>query len=67
MSRAGNEEFKVVINHEEQYSIWPGDLATSEKWCQVGPVGSRHEAEAFARTLGPRFKLSKPPTGGRRG
>jgi len=63
MSRPGNEEYKVVINHEEQYSIWPAGQATPGEWRQVGPVGSRQEAEAFARTLGSRFKFSPPPSG----
>lgn len=35
--------YKVVINHEEQYSIWPTDLPTPAGWRDAGPQGSKEE------------------------
>jgi len=35
--------FKVVINHEEQYSIWPADKENALGWKDVGKVGSKQE------------------------
>lgn len=33
--------FKVVINHEEQYSIWPDERPTPPGWRDEGTVGDR--------------------------
>lgn len=33
--------YKVVINHEEQYSIWPADRETPTGWREVGVAGSK--------------------------
>jgi len=33
--------FKVVINHEEQYSIWPADRENPAGWRDEGTVGTR--------------------------
>ena len=35
--------YKVVINHEEQYSIWPIDRANPAGWHDAGKVGSKQE------------------------
>ncbi len=31
--------YKVVVNHEEQYSIWPADRENPLGWCDVGKSG----------------------------
>ena len=36
-----NTEFKVVINHEEQYSILPINQRLSSGWREVGKRGSK--------------------------
>lgn len=36
-------EFKVVINHEEQYSIWPADRQNPPGWNDVGKSGKKQE------------------------
>ena len=36
-----NTEFKVVINHEEQYSIFPINQRLSSGWREVGKRGSK--------------------------
>ena len=33
--------FCVVVNDEEQYSIWPADKAVPAGWRSVGTAGSR--------------------------
>ncbi len=35
--------YKVVINHEEQYSIWPADRENPLGWKDVGKTGTRKE------------------------
>ena len=35
--------YAVVINHEEQYSIWPIDKADPLGWKREGKVGSKGE------------------------
>lgn len=35
--------YKVVVNDEEQYSIWPTDWANPNGWRDVGPRGSKTE------------------------
>jgi len=40
------DEFTVVMNDEEQYSIWPVELAVPAGWQQVGKTGSREECVA---------------------
>jgi MbtH protein len=35
--------FLVVINHEEQYSIWPGEMDIPAGWRPEGAVGTEAE------------------------
>jgi len=35
--------YTVVINHEEQYSIWPADRESPLGWRAVGKSGSKQE------------------------
>ena len=39
--------YKVVINHEEQYSIWPEDRENPLGWNDVGKSGSKQECLAY--------------------
>jgi MbtH protein len=39
--------YKVVMNHEEQYSIWPADRENALGWSDVGKIGSKAECLAF--------------------
>jgi len=34
-------QFFVLVNAEEQYSIWPDQLDIPEGWTRVGPHGDR--------------------------
>ncbi len=35
--------YKVVMNHEEQYSIWPADRENALGWEDAGKEGRREE------------------------
>ena len=35
--------YKVVVNHEEQYSIWPADRENPMGWKDAGKVGLKTE------------------------
>ena len=39
--------YRVVINHEEQYSIWPADRDNPAGWRDAGKMGTRQECLAF--------------------
>ncbi len=39
--------YKVVINHEEQYSIWPADRENALGWQDAGKEGLKDECLAY--------------------
>ena len=39
--------YKVVVNHEEQYSIWPADRDLPLGWSEVGQPGTKAECLAY--------------------
>lgn len=39
--------FRVVVNHEEQYSIWPSDKEMPLGWTQSGPTGTKAQCLAY--------------------
>jgi MbtH protein len=39
--------YRVVVNHEEQYSIWPEYRDNPLGWRDAGKVGSKAECLAF--------------------
>jgi MbtH protein len=41
--REDNTIYKVVVNHEEQYSIWPADRTNPLGWTDVGKSGPKQE------------------------
>ena len=47
LTAQAQDQYKVVINHEEQYSIWPADREPPEGWKPVGIEGSRKECRAY--------------------
>ncbi|MBB3228195.1 MbtH protein [Luteibacter sp. Sphag1AF] len=42
-----NTVFEVVVNHEEQYSIWPEVKELPLGWKRVGKRGNRQECLAY--------------------
>jgi len=43
--------YKVVVNHEEQYSIWPADRETPLGWRDAGRSGNKAECLAYIRQV----------------
>jgi MbtH protein len=41
--------YKVVINHEEQYSIWPQHQSNPLGWNDVGKTGLKQECLAYIK------------------
>jgi MbtH protein len=39
--------YNVVMNHEEQYSIWPADRKIPLGWANVGKTGPKEECLAY--------------------
>jgi uncharacterized protein YbdZ (MbtH family) len=39
--------YRVVVNYEEQYSIWPGDRALPPGWRDAGKSGSKADCLAY--------------------
>jgi MbtH protein len=43
--------YKVVVNHEEQYSIWPADRDNPLGWKDVGKQGLKAECLAYIKEV----------------
>jgi MbtH protein len=43
--------YKVVLNHEEQYSIWPAHRANAPGWRDSGKQGSKGDCLEFIKTV----------------
>ena len=43
--------YKVVINAEEQYSIWPADRTNAAGWSDAGKSGPKDECLAFIKEV----------------
>jgi uncharacterized protein YbdZ (MbtH family) len=43
--------YKVVVNHEEQYSIWPADRENALGWKDAGKVGPKAECLAYIKDV----------------
>lgn len=43
--------YNVVVNHEEQYSIWPVDLENPLGWTSVGKSGPKAECLAYIKEV----------------
>ena len=43
--------YKVVLNHEEQYSIWPADRENPLGWKDAGKAGSKTECLDFIKEV----------------
>jgi MbtH protein len=40
-------QFEVVLNHEEQYSIWPADREIPAGWRKAGKQGNKAECLSY--------------------
>ena len=43
--------YKVVLNHEEQYSIWPADRENALGWKDAGKSGTKAECLAYIKEV----------------
>jgi MbtH protein len=43
--------YKVVVNHEEQYSIWPANRTNALGWRDAGKSGSKAECLAYIQEV----------------
>lgn len=43
--------YKVVVNNEEQYSIWPQDLQVPKGWKETGKAGLKEECLAHIKEV----------------
>lgn len=43
--------YKVVVNHEEQYSIWPADRPNPLGWTDAGKSGPKSECLAHIKEV----------------
>ena len=43
--------YKVVVNHEEQYSLWPDDRENALGWNDAGKTGPKQECLAYIKEV----------------
>ena len=43
--------YTVVVNHEEQYSIWPSGREIPAGWREAGKSGPKDECLAFIKSV----------------
>jgi MbtH protein len=43
--------YKAVVNHEEQYSIWPAHKALPPGWREAGKSGPKADVLAFIKEV----------------
>jgi MbtH protein len=54
MSREQNEDttiYRVVVNHEEQYSLWPEYLPIPLGWNDTGKNGLKNDCLAYVKEV----------------
>lgn len=48
---AADAAYTVVVNHEEQYSIWPAGKALPAGWRDAGKTGAKQECLDWIKTV----------------
>jgi MbtH protein len=43
--------YRVIINHDEQYSIWPADREIPFGWHDAGKIGTKAECLAYIQEV----------------
>ncbi|MEZ4767256.1 MAG: MbtH family protein [Caldilineales bacterium] len=46
-----DDQFKVVINHEEQYSLWPARVDNPSGWRDAGAAGSPQDCIRYIERI----------------
>ncbi len=49
--REDTTTYRVVVNHEEQYSIWPVDRELPPGWRDAGKSGTKDECLAYVKEV----------------
>ncbi len=49
--REDTTTYRVVVNHEEQYSIWPVDREIPLGWREVGKSGPKADCLAYIKEV----------------
>jgi MbtH protein len=49
--REDDTVYQVVVNHEEQYSLWPADKALPLGWSAEGKTGSKQECLDYIKEV----------------
>ncbi len=49
--REDNTIYKVVVNHEEQYSIWPANRENPLGWSDAGKSGTKADCLAYIKEV----------------
>ena len=49
--RVDTTTYQVVVNHEEQYSIWPADRDNAPGWRDAGKTGSKDECLGWIKEV----------------
>ena len=49
--REDTTTYRVVVNHEEQYSIWPVDREIPAGWRDVGKSGPKADCLAYIKEV----------------
>ena len=49
--REDSSIYKVVVNHEDQYSIWPADRENALGWNDTGKSGTKAECLAYIKEV----------------
>jgi len=50
-NQENNTLYQVVVNHEEQYSIWPARWEIPLGWHEVGKSGSKQECLDYIKEV----------------
>jgi MbtH protein len=51
IDQADIQLYKVVINHEEQFSIWPAHRTNPLGWTDAGKNGSKEDCLAYIKDV----------------
>jgi len=47
LDRSENATYRVIINHEEQYSVWPAELDLPKGWKTTGMKGGLSKCQNY--------------------
>ena len=54
--------YRVIVNQEEQYSVWPADRQPRAGWRDTGKTGSHRECIDYIKEVWSLFKFRRPLT-----